>query len=147
MLAWLCVWSEVQTCIWPSWCHYHSLSLASVKSRLVLHFWYRLTWVVPEKGPINGCVCVCVLNSSIVYLNWFYCFVYAVTLEDVESIYDPLQSVIDWSIDWIIDSLWMCKCSDVGGRWGFIWSSAVGETWTCIQRWCLPAAQVGSYQS
>jgi len=23
------------------------------------HFWYRLTWVVPEKGPINGCVCVC----------------------------------------------------------------------------------------
>ena len=35
MLAWLCVWSEVQTCIWPSWCHSHSLSLASVKSRLV----------------------------------------------------------------------------------------------------------------
>ena len=23
-------------------------------------FWYRLTWVVPEKGPLNGCVCVCV---------------------------------------------------------------------------------------
>jgi len=21
VLAWLCVWSEVQTCIWPSWCH------------------------------------------------------------------------------------------------------------------------------
>ena len=36
------------------------LSLASVKSRLVLPFWYRLTWVVPEKGPLNGCVCVCV---------------------------------------------------------------------------------------
>ena len=35
--------------------HCHSLSLASVKSR----FWYRLTWVVPEKGPLNGCVCVC----------------------------------------------------------------------------------------
>jgi len=31
--------------------HCHSLSLASVKSRLVLPFWYRLTWVVPEKGP------------------------------------------------------------------------------------------------
>jgi len=27
-----------------------SLSLASVKSRLVLPFWYWLTWVVPEKG-------------------------------------------------------------------------------------------------
>ena len=31
----ICLWSEVQTCIWPSWCHCHSLSLASVKSRLV----------------------------------------------------------------------------------------------------------------
>jgi len=36
VLAWLSAWSEVQTCIWPSWCHCHSLSLASVKSRLVL---------------------------------------------------------------------------------------------------------------
>ena len=56
VLAWLSVWSEMQTCIWPSWCHSHSLSLASVKSRLVLPFWYQLTWVVPEKGPLNGCV-------------------------------------------------------------------------------------------
>ena len=38
--------------------HCHSLSLASVKSRLLLPFWYRPTWVVPEKGPLNGCVCV-----------------------------------------------------------------------------------------
>jgi len=36
----------------------HSLSLASVKSRFVLPFWYRLTCVVPVKGPLNGCVCV-----------------------------------------------------------------------------------------
>ena len=42
VLAWLSVWSEVQTCIWSSWCHCHSLSLASVKSRLVLPFWYQL---------------------------------------------------------------------------------------------------------
>jgi len=35
-----------------------SLSLASVKSRLVLPFLYQLTWVVPEKGQLNGCVCV-----------------------------------------------------------------------------------------
>ena len=58
VLAWLSVWSEVQTCIWPSWCYCHSLSLASVKSRLVLPFWYRLTWVVQEKGLLNVCVCV-----------------------------------------------------------------------------------------
>ena len=56
VLAWLSVSSEVQTCIRPSWCHCHSLSLASVKSRLVLPFWYRLTRVVPEKGPLNECV-------------------------------------------------------------------------------------------
>jgi len=23
-----------------------------------LPFWYWLTWVVPEKGPLNGCVCI-----------------------------------------------------------------------------------------
>jgi len=37
----------------------HSPSPASVKSRLVLPFWYRLTWLVLDKGPLNGCVCVC----------------------------------------------------------------------------------------
>jgi len=49
---------DMQTCIWPSWCRCHSLSLASVKSRLVLPFWYLLTWVVQEKGPLNRPVCV-----------------------------------------------------------------------------------------
>ena len=57
VLAWLSVWSKMQTCIWPSWCHCHSLSLASLKSRLVLPFWYWLTRVVPDKGPLNVCVC------------------------------------------------------------------------------------------
>ena len=41
VLAWLSVWSKVQTCTWPSWCHCHLLFLASVKSRLVSPFWYR----------------------------------------------------------------------------------------------------------
>ena len=68
VLAWLSVWSEVQTCIWPSWCHCHSLSLASVKSRLILPFWCRLTWVVPDKGPLNRCVCV----SVTVTVQWAY---------------------------------------------------------------------------
>jgi len=30
VLAWLSVWSEVQICISPSWCHCHSLYLAPV---------------------------------------------------------------------------------------------------------------------
>ena len=59
VLAWLSVLSEVQTCIWPSWCHCHSLSFAPVKSRLVLPFSYRLTQVILEKRPLNGCCCCC----------------------------------------------------------------------------------------
>ena len=73
MLAWLSVWSAVQTCTWPSWCHCHSLPLAPVKSRLVLPLWYQHTRVVPDKRPLNGCVCefeskdqkkIVALNSS-----------------------------------------------------------------------------------
>jgi len=30
------------------------------KIQVGLPFWYRLTRVVPDKGPLNGCVCVCV---------------------------------------------------------------------------------------
>jgi len=34
----------------------------SSKIQIGLPFWYWLTWVVPEKGPLNGCVCVYVLS-------------------------------------------------------------------------------------
>jgi len=65
LVAWLFVWSDVQICTCPSWCHCHSLSLASVKSRLVLPFWYQLTRVVPAYLGSPGkraikLVCVCV---------------------------------------------------------------------------------------
>ena len=33
------------------------------KIRLVLLFWYWLSRVVPEKGPLNRCVCVCHYHS------------------------------------------------------------------------------------
>ena len=42
--------------------HCHSLSLASVESRLVLPFWYRLTRVVPGQRAVKRvgvCVCYC----------------------------------------------------------------------------------------
>jgi len=35
-----------------------------------LPFWYRLTRVVPEKGPLNGCVCVCVCRKKKIYKNY-----------------------------------------------------------------------------
>ena len=63
VLAWLSVWSEVQTCIWLSWCHCHSLSLASVKSRLVLPFHPGSPGQRAVKR-VCVCVCVCVLICS-----------------------------------------------------------------------------------
>ena len=63
VLAWLSVWSEVQTCIWPSWCQCHSLSLASVKSR-----WFYLSGIgSPEKWLLNGCVFVC---WTVIVIPW-----------------------------------------------------------------------------
>jgi len=38
--------------------------LCSSKSRLVLPFWYWLTQVVPDKGPLKVCVCACVCVCS-----------------------------------------------------------------------------------
>ena len=80
VLTWLSVWSKVQTCIWPSWCHCHSLSLASVKSRLVLPFWYQLTRLVTDKGLLNGCfksrlIFVKVTANQSCWLFWFTMYV------------------------------------------------------------------------
>ena len=33
------------------------------KIQIGLPFWYRLTRVVPDKGPLNGRVCVCVIDK------------------------------------------------------------------------------------
>ena len=75
LLALLSVWSEVQTCIWPSWCRCHSLCLASVESRLVLPFWYWLTRVVPEKG------CVWTVSfSAVLWTSFGEIFLVMVTL-------------------------------------------------------------------
>jgi len=42
VLAWLSIWGEMQTCMWPSWCHCHchSLSLAPVNPDW---FWFSLS--------------------------------------------------------------------------------------------------------
>jgi len=44
-------------------------SLASVKYRLVLPFWYWLTQVVPDKGPLNGCV-YAPYNYELTLITW-----------------------------------------------------------------------------
>ena len=62
VLAWLSVWSEVQTCIMhmAQLMPLPLLSLASVKSRLVYLSGIGSPGVIPEKGPLNGCAYVCV---------------------------------------------------------------------------------------
>jgi len=120
VLAWLSIWNEVQTCILPSWCHCHSLSLVSVKSRLVLPVWYRLTQVVLVKGPLNGCVCVCVTN------RWFA----SVTdFPDFSDSMSSLQAVKSFRLE--LDLVYQiikeyCHLTESGKRivicWILIWS-------------------------
>jgi len=106
VLVCLSVWSKVQTCIWPSWCHCHSLSLASVKSRLVLPFWYRLTWVVTEKEPLNGCVCVFFLfNLFLVGKKWDSTFVVSVFVNKRDT---SRLIVVDRSM-WCVWMTWYCS--------------------------------------
>ena len=72
VLAWLSVWSEVQTCIWPSWYHCHSLCLCFSKIQI------GFTSLVPAHPGSPGkravtrvcvCVCVCVCTSTLIQLR------------------------------------------------------------------------------
>ena len=60
VLAWLFGWSDVQICIWPSGCHCHSLSLASVKSRLFFTFLVQAHLCSPGQRAVKR-VCVYVI--------------------------------------------------------------------------------------
>jgi len=62
VLAWLYLWSEVLTCIWPS-----LLFLASEKSRLILPSWYWLTQVIPKKRAVKKCVKLIVKNAKKIF--------------------------------------------------------------------------------
>jgi len=73
-LAWLSVWSEMQTCVWPSWCHFHSMSLASEKNQIGFTF-----LVLAHPGSLGQravkqvcgtvCVCVCACVCVCVWLD------------------------------------------------------------------------------
>jgi len=96
VLVWLYVWVKVQICIWPSWYHCHSLSLASVKSRFVLPFCYRLTRVIPDKiqraiKRLYVCVRACIL--------WFGCSLYHQPNEGNITLGHPFF-IHHWTSDW-----------------------------------------------
>jgi len=107
------------------------------KSRLVLTLWYRLTWVVPDKGPLNGYCCYCCYSCCCYITRRYASTVHAIV---------------------VCPSVW-CGCSILAAEW--LDSFAVGiaqrahtacksifclEVWrcgwsqmtlgrTCCQRW------------
>ena len=65
VLAWLPVWSEMQACIWPSWCHRHSMSLCFSKIQIGFTFLVPAHLGSPGKRAAKRmCVCVCVVGHT-----------------------------------------------------------------------------------
>ena len=48
------------------------------KIQMVLTFWYQLPRVVPDKGPLNGCVCVFTATKLLDYnlAEYYYYYTY-----------------------------------------------------------------------
>jgi len=46
---------------WSSWCHCHPITYCFSKIQNCLFFWCRLTQIVLEKRPLNGCISSVVL--------------------------------------------------------------------------------------
>ena len=66
VLAWLSVWSEVQTCIWPSWCHCHCSCFSKIQIGFI--------FLVPAHLGSHGQravkrVCVCVVVICMISAN------------------------------------------------------------------------------
>ena len=105
MLAWFSVCSEVQTCMWPSWCHCHSLSLASVKSRLVLPFWYRLVAWHSGRTSVSGWRTFPVLRST---CSWWV----TTNVGKPSAIGQPTRPtqpfILSGSIKWVVSWNQMC---------------------------------------
>ena len=44
-----------------------------IKIHIGLPFWYRLTRVVPDKGPLNGCVRVFANICNYIHIDYWHC--------------------------------------------------------------------------
>jgi len=59
VLAWLSVWSELQTiCMWSSWCHFHPIISCFIKIQIGLTCLVPACPSCPGKRPLNGCLSV-----------------------------------------------------------------------------------------
>ena len=67
MLVWLSVWGEVQICIWPSWCHCHSLSVVPVNPDW-FYFLVPAHWGSPgQSAGGHKMVVVVVVHTDIIF--------------------------------------------------------------------------------
>ena len=72
VLAWFSVWSKVQTCIWPSWCHCRSLSLAPAKIQTGFTFLVPAHLGSPGKRAVKWVyVFVCFSDCEFLFLCTF----------------------------------------------------------------------------
>ena len=108
VLAWLSVWSKVQTCIWPSWCHCHSLILASIKSSIftdtVFTFLVPAHLGSPGRGPLNGCLFVCFEVNRTICKQSAPCFTHI-------SIWTPHHSIFTGCIFFLMPNQ---QCQNTG---------------------------------
>ena len=72
VLAWLSVWSEVQTCIWPSWCHCQSLSHCSSKIQIGFTFLVPAYPGYPGKEAVKWLLLL--LRKEVIYNRIFTVF-------------------------------------------------------------------------
>ena len=68
VLVWLSVRSDVQISIWPSWCHCHSLSLASEKIQIGFTFLVAAHPGSPGQRAVKR-VCVCLVSTH--FIDYF----------------------------------------------------------------------------
>jgi len=66
MMAWLCVWSEVQMiCIWSGWCYYcHPIISSFIRIQCGATFLVQAYPGVLEKRPLNGCLSVFIQHQK-----------------------------------------------------------------------------------
>ena len=117
-----------------------SLTVSSVKSRLVLPFWYRLTWVILEKGPLNVCVCthpnlngcVCVvsrrLRQTMRLAHWSVCpSQVAPMMWGSVDLDDSVHRVLrHFNTAAIINAALLCKAQDVDYCYRYV------RWWVCL---------------
>ena len=83
------------------------------KSRLVLPFWYRPTRVVPDTGPLNGCVCVHarrIVVYSVCFSMWMRVYISVCFI--LLLFFIPVCISIIWTYHYFISSIYHLLAGD-----------------------------------